>query len=669
MDVCFRFKLVIFANYVIQMPKYFLVLCMLYFSHSIMAQKTKSINSDDGVITNGRMLNDTLNQKNSKVIVDGKTHYTDYKIINFEKDTTFIDTTLTLKKERVFNYIRKNTFELMSLHNIGQTFNRLAYDFNQPDLFPDMGMRAKYFNYFHPQDVDYYKVPTPTTELFFQTGIQEGHILNSMLTMNLSPQFNLSVSYKGLRSLGNYRNALASNQNLRLTASYTTTNHKYVFRTNYTGQNIFNQENGGLTENSIQFYNNNNKVYTDRERLETNFTNADSRLKTRSFYLEHAYNLWYFAKDSMRKQDSYWQFGHEFTHQRKFYTYKQTRAEDFFGASYSNKIYDSTFYFKTDQSIFTELKSGYVLGKLRVKANYSTTEYGYNAILFLNNQTIPNNIEDNNFSLHALWNAQFKTFKLNAATGNIFKGRALGNYLTGTASYSLDSLFTIKATLLLKSQSPNLNMHLYQSNYLDYNWYASLSNERTRLVNFAFLSDKWLDIETQVTQKDNYTYFNQEGKPIQYSGNLFYFKAKAHKEFRYRKFALDNTVMYQKPIQGAEVLHVPEFVSENTLYFSSDLFKRKPLYLQTGITIKYFSQYYADEFNPLINEFMLQNMTQVGNYPLVDFFANARIQRTRLYFKLENISSLVLPGKYWVTPTQPYRDFSIRFGLVWNFFI
>lgn len=634
-----------------------------------MAQRTKTLSPEGGTLTNGRMLNDTINQKKSKVVVEGKTHYTDYKIINFEKDTTIIDTTLSLKKERQFNSIRKDAFELMPLHNIGQTFNHLAYDFYQPDLFPDMGMRAKYFNYYRPQDIDYYRVPTPTSELFFQTGIQQGHNLNSLLTMNLSPQLNVSVSYKGLRSLGDYRNALASHQNLRLSASYTSSKHKYVLRTNYAGQNIYNQENGGLTPESIEYYNTNDSLYRDRERLETHFTDANSRLKTRSYYFEHAYNLWYFAKDSTRKQESYWQFGQEFTHQRKFYTYKQTKANELFGESYSTKVSDSTFYFKTDHAIFSELKSAYILGKLRIKANYSTSDYGYNSILFLDNQTIPDRIKSNNFSLHAFWNAQFKTFKLNASAGNIFQGDLQGNYLTGTASYSLDSLFTVKATLLLKSQTPNLNAQLYQSDYQDYNWHESLSNERTRLLNFAFISDKLLDMEAQVTQKDNYTYFGQDGKPTQYGGNLFYVKAKAHKEFRYGKFALDNTILYQKPIQGAEVLHVPELITENTLYFSDDLFKRKPLFLQTGITVKYFSEYYADEFNPLINEFTLQNTTKIGNYPLVDFFANGRIQRARLFFKLENVSSLLLPGKYWVTPTQPYRDFSIRFGVVWNFFI
>ena len=93
------------------------------------------------------------------------------------------------------------------------------------------------------------------------------------------------------------------------------------------------------------------------------------------------------------------------------------------------------------------------------------------------------------------------------------------------------------------------------------------------------------------------------------------------------------------------------------------------MYLQTGITVKSFDKYYADEFNPVLNEFYLQTDKLIGNYPLIDVFANARVQRARLFLKFENINALWDGGKYWVTPTQPYLDFRVRFGIIWTFFI
>ena len=142
-----------------------------------------------------------------------------------------------------------------------------------------------------------------------------------------------------------------------------------------------------------------------------------------------------------------------------------------------------------------------------------------------------------------------------------------------------------------------------------------------------------------------------------------------HKAIKYKKITLDNTLLYQKVLSGNEVFHVPELVTENSLFFTDYVFKGDPLFLQTGFTFKYFTNYQANAFNPLLNEFVLQDTKEIGNYPMLDFFVNGQIRRTRLYFKAENITSLFLGHTYFSTPNQPYRDFKIRFGVVWNFFI
>ena len=85
--------------------------------------------------------------------------------------------------------------------------------------------------------------------------------------------------------------------------------------------------------------------------------------------------------------------------------------------------------------------------------------------------------------------------------------------------------------------------------------------------------------------------------------------------------------------------------------------------------LKYFSSFKANAYNPLLSEFVLQNETEIGNFPVLDFFANAQIRRTRLYFKIENFSASFTGRKYYSAPNYPYRDLTVRFGLVWNFFI
>jgi len=168
---------------------------------------------------------------------------------------------------------------------------------------------------------------------------------------------------------------------------------------------------------------------------------------------------------------------------------------------------------------------------------------------------------------------------------------------------------------------------------------------------------------------NNYTYFDENSKPVQTSNTLNYFRAKAVKSFHFKKFTLTNTVLYQKAMDGSDFFRIPEVITRNTLYFSSYVFKGKPMYLQTGVTFKYFTSFKANAFNPLLNEFVLQNSSEIGNYPLLDFFMNAQIKRTRLFLKVENFSASFTGRNYYSAPNYPYRDLTVRFGLVWNFFI
>ena len=125
--------------------------------------------------------NDSIYEGEVNVKLSGKTKYTDYKIISFKNDTTIVDTTLTLKKHYKFNFLRKDNFELLPFHNQGQTFNNLGYNFKDISQFPDIGFRAKQFNYFEKEDVDYYHVPTPTTEVLYRTGLEQGQVLDLSL--------------------------------------------------------------------------------------------------------------------------------------------------------------------------------------------------------------------------------------------------------------------------------------------------------------------------------------------------------------------------------------------------------------------------------------------------------------------------------------------------------
>ncbi|MBE7628708.1 putative porin [Tenacibaculum piscium] len=614
---------------------------------------------------------DSISDAEISVQLNGKTKYTDYKILSFKNDTTIVDTTLTLKKHYKFNLLRKDNFELLEFHNQGQTFTNLGYNFTDISQFPDIGFRAKHFNFFEKEDVNYYHVPTPTTEAMYRTGLEQGQVLDMLFTTNFSKRFNVGVAYKGLRSLGNYRRSLVSSGNFRLSFRYESPKGNYQIRGQAVNQDILNQENGGLTSDALQAFLDDDPTFSEnRGRLDVALNDAENKLDAKRLYFEHTFKL-LASKDSVRQQDfSNLKIGHSFTRASKHYTFTQTTATPivFGNTILANNINDKTDYLRYNNTVFLDFNSKYILGKFSVKTGYTTYNYGYenlqnNLVGITKNKLIGKAV-----SFGASWNGKIKNFHVNAiANLTPGSGRLSGNNLKAEAFYKKDSLITLKAHLEISNKLPNFNFLLHQSSYNDYNWEHNFESVGTRNLG-GTLTSKWINGSLDITNIDNYTYFDENNLPKQFSGSVNYLKAKVSKEFTFGKFALDNTLMYQKVANGNEVFRVPDFVTRNTFYYSDNWFKGKPLFVQIGATFKYFSKYKMNAYNPLLAEFTLQNDTEIG-FPTVDLFVNARVRRTRIYFKADNISSFVLDKNYLSAPNHPYRDFVIRFGVVWNWFI
>jgi hypothetical protein len=616
--------------------------------------------------------NDSIISGRTKIELSGKTKYTDYKIFSHKGDTTFIDTTLTILKEYKFNYLRKDNFELLEFHNQGQTFNNLGYSFDHLKQFPDIGFTAKQFSYFDIEDINYYEVPTPTTEILYRTGLQQGQVVDALFTLNFSKRLNVSASYKGLRSLGAYRRALVSNGNFRGTFSYTTKENRYEIKGHLTNQDFYNQENGGLTASALENFISDDPNFKSRERLDVNLNDAENQFDSNRIYLEHSYKL-LAIKDTINNKDfSNLKLGHVFTNEKKSYNFTLATAKTaIFGAINTTNANDNTAISKINNNeINLEFNSKYVLGKFKAKANFTNYSYGYDTILNTTSAIKKLKLEGSAIAFGADWNAKIKNFQLNAdASITPGSGRLSGNYLKGEAVYENDSLFTIRGSLLISSKSSNFNTLLHQSAYDDYNWENddTFSNVNTRDLGFS-LDSKWINAALNFTNIDNYTYFDENNAPQQFENQITYLKVKVNKEFKFWKLALDNTIMYQNVSSGSSVFRVPELVTRNTFYYADYWFKGKPMLVNMGVTFKYFTKYAANAYNPLLAEFTLQNDQQIG-FPTFDVFFNAQVRRTRMYIKVDNVTSSISNKNYFSAPNYPYRDFTVRFGLVWNWFI
>ncbi len=598
-----------------------------------------------------------------------------YLQYNSEIDTVRVDTTLSIKKDYKFNYLQRDNFGLMPFANIGQSYNTLSFDAFSNSTKPLFGARARHFNYFENKDIRYHEVPTPWTRLTYKTAFEQGQMLDAAFAINLSKQFNFSLAYKGLRSLGNYQNTLTSSGNFRFTSTYKTKNERYKAKAHIAIQDLLNQENGGLDENGIENFVAGEEEFIDRSVFDPNFENAENILRGKRFYLDQSFDI-------LKKKDSLSNntlaIINSISFEDKYYQFDQTTPDTaFFGNAFTNTIKDKVTLENLNASIGLNYSNN-LLGEMMFAVNYSDINYGYDAVVIFPNETLPNRIKTNFVGIEASYAKTYKGFKIGGQGGLNLSDQFVGSFLNGSIEMKLFDDFILKGNININTRRPDYNHLLYQSDYINYNWsnINRYNNVNTQQLRFSIISKKIFNAEVDITNIDNYTYFDlgktdanlkvvsskQFNKPLQYM------RLKVQKEIKLGRFSLDNTLMYQNVVSDDNVLNVPTFITRNTLYYSNQLFK-KAMTLQTGVTFNYFTKYYMNGYDSLLAEFYTQNDTELGGFPRLDFFINVKVRQTRIFLKAEHFNSSFTGYDYFSAPNYPYRDFTIRFGLVWDFFL
>jgi hypothetical protein len=595
-----------------------------------------------------------------------------YKIVTLQRDTILIDTALTIQAEYAANYLRKDNFGLLPLSNDGQSYNMLDFGLTKFDPFPSFGFKAKHYAYVDGEDVNYYNVATPYTDILYRSTQSQGQILDALFTVNTSERLNLFVGYKGLRSIGKYINSLSSNGVFRFGGSYNTTDKRYFLKFHFTGQDFSNEENGGITDTSL--FESGEDPYTNRERLEVYFTDARSLLKGNRYFIDHTFRLNKSNPNSIV-------FHHQFSYENKFFEFTQPTVSARLGEAYTTSINNKTRFNKM-YNLVGAAYSNETVGAVEFYIENYNYNYYYRSIILDNNfgVRIPNALNDEIYNYGAKYTYQKNKWYGTALVSNSITNQSLSN-IDLQAKYKFDDKNMVSARYQKMNKLPDLNYNLYQSDYKSYNWSNDYKNEKINSFEFE-AKTQWFDASLQYTILKDHLYFSDDYvpeiitattvdtlkvSPKQFENTINYLSLKAHREFKFWKLGLDNTLLYQNVKQGQDILNVPSFVTRNTLYYS-DLWFKKALAIQAGITFQYFSEYYANDYNPLIGEFYSQNQKKIGGFPLMDFFVNLKIQEFRLFVKAEHFNSSMTGYKFYSAPNYPYRDFTVRFGIIWNFF-
>ena len=87
------------------------------------------------------------------------------------------------------------------------------------------------------------------------------------------------------------------------------------------------------------------------------------------------------------------------------------------------------------------------------------------------------------------------------------------------------------------------------------------------------------------------------------------------------------------------------------------------LSIQIGANVYYNTAYKAPYYEPATQQFQLQDKVDVGNYPLMNAYANFHLKQARFFVMGYNLSSLFVDPNYFSLAHYPLNPMVLKLGI------
>jgi hypothetical protein len=216
---------------------------------------------------------------------------------------------------------------------------------------------------------------------------------------------------------------------------------------------------------------------------------------------------------------------------------------------------------------------------------------------------------------------------------------------------------------------PSFYMRHYHSNHFFWD-NDNMDKEFRSHIEGELNFERWgSNLRIGVENIKNYTYFNQNALPEQYSQNIQIVSATFKQNFRLGIFHLDNEVTWQKSSQK-DIIPLPDLSFYHNFYLQAKVAK-KVLSIQLGADVSYFSKYHAPAYMPAIQQYHVQSATdqvEIGGYPIVNVYANLHLKRTRFFVMMYHVNQGMGNRNSFLVPHYPINPRLLKLGLSWNMF-
>ena len=602
--------------------------------------------------------------------------YTNLRLFREGTQTVAIDTTLFDFQH--YNPLYKPKNPTIGLGSTGLAYRELLFKPSKTIGF-DAGFHSLDLYRLIQDSIKFYRARTPYTELYYVNGRTQEQTFKVIHSQNIKPNLNVGANYNRIGAEGFYVNQKADHLNAALFVWYESPNKRYNMISDVIFNTVKAGENGSTTNDTIFESNSLDKMAEPVRLSATGANNPMQTWKQTQFFLKQYYYIG--RTDSLPGDNASskilptQRLSHSITYTKDQYKFFRNE-EDVFGAF---PVLPSRSYTITRDSTR--------VSDLRNEFSYSFYLRG-KAVSFIKNELkLDLGIQNDLYHYEQLdYKVNFSNTTLKAGLGyrfsdkvniegdlqQIAQGRNAGDYLyeANTNFLLSKSIGRIVLGAYLQNKSPE---QMYERvNYQYHSWNRNFNRSKINNLSFLYENARFsLAAKAEYFLVSNYLYFKETSsakqiEPAQFGTNINLLKITLAKNFKLRKFNLDNYIVYQKT-DFQDVLRTPEIYTYNSFYYSNRLFK--VLDTSIGFDVRFNTPFKAPAYAINVSQFYNDNRgLEYSSYPVADVWIKATLKRANLFLKYEYANQDLLSKGFYTVRGYPMQDKLLKFGISWKFY-
>lgn len=609
------------------------------------------------------------------------------------RDSTTIDTTM-------LNYYRASIPSLVSdawttTGNLGaEGINEIWTERPDPS---DFHFRDALSHWILTRDkMKFYNTRTPMTLLSFNTGGTRENTqdrLKAIYSGNINRRAQIGANIDYLYSKGSYASQSTKDLTWGFSGSYM--GDRFELQSFYNHYNLLNKENGGIT---------NDLYITDPAQLQggvstidcrsipVRLTAAHTRYVGGELYINSRYKVGYWHEDQINDttvKRTYipvtsfiWTLNYDFG-KHLFLDTAPSETSQFFENTYltPNGTRDDTRYYSLRNTFGISMLEGF-----HPRAKFGLAAYVSHQLQHYKQTPDTLNRSDLNLTPwpdgidaidpDATFNIIRVGGQITKQRGSVLTYKAGAEFgLTGPAAGDVDAYGNITTRIQMPFDTMSVtaygnfqNRHApyLMTNYLSNHFIWKQDLPRTQRYKFGGTIDiprTGTSLSAGFENITNLLYWNEESLPCASDKNIQVLSLSLDQRLHVGILNWDNRVTYQKTSRD-QVLPLPQLSIYSNLYL---LFRVATLKVQLGIDCDYYTKYYAPLYQPATMTFRIQRDKKVGNYPLMNLYANMKLGKARFYVMMSHINQGWTERNYFSMPGYPINPRRFQMGISVDF--